>query len=108
MAALPISYTETNVTWENSEFNCDVFGYNIYYTSRNTGIRTTATVYGGDATEVTLQELEEGVIYDISVAALQTERELPEVGPVAGMRETFVPFIALLKYLTLGCLNLLV
>ncbi|XP_071811335.1 uncharacterized protein [Apostichopus japonicus] len=83
VAALPISYTETNVTWENSEFNCDVFGYNIYYTSRNTGIRTTATVYGGDATEVTLQELEEGVIYDISVAALQTERELPEVGPVA-------------------------
>ena len=84
MAANPVSSRTTNVTWDVSDVNCDVIGYNVYYYSQSSGQRSTSTVYGGDVSGVILNDLEVGVIYDISVAALQTDRELSEVGPVTG------------------------
>lgn len=84
VAAIPVSSRTTNVTWDVSDVNCDVIGYNVYYYSQSSGERSTSTVFGGDVSGVTLEDLEVGVIYDISVAALQTDRELSEVGPVTG------------------------
>lgn len=84
VAAAPATLTRTIVTWQVSNINCDVFGYNIYYYSQTSGMRNVSRVYGGDVNRFTLDDLEAGVIYDISVAALQMDRELPEVGPVTG------------------------
>lgn len=84
MDATPVLLTRMSVTWQISDVNCDVIGYNIYYYSQSSGMRSVSTVYGGDVNQFTLDDLEAGVIYDISVAALQTDREMPEVGPSTG------------------------
>ena len=80
--AVPISSTQTRVTWENSENNCDVIGYRIYYYSVTSETELSVTVYGGNETSVVVENLERYVIYEFSVAALQFNREMEKVGPI--------------------------
>ena len=86
VAATPISSTRTRVTWENSETNCDVIGYRIYYYSVTSETELSVTVYGGNETSVVVENLERYVIYEFSVAALQFNREMDKVGPIRSKR----------------------
>lgn len=75
-----ISSTEVNVTWATSEFNCDVFGYTIRFTRLSAGEVDYFYAHGGDTTFYVIDGLTPGFSYQVTVAGLQIDRELPEVG----------------------------
>ncbi|XP_072173176.1 uncharacterized protein [Diadema setosum] len=81
--ATAISWDTIRVTWDVSEFNCDVIAYFIYYLDTAVGgTPTSELIYGGGVTSYDIQGLWASTRYSVSVAAARTNAYLPAVDPV--------------------------
>lgn len=74
------SATQFTVTWVTSEFNCDVYGYTIRLRHIPSGEMHFYFASGGDTNYYVADGLRAGFTYQVTVAGLQIDRELPEVG----------------------------
>ena len=72
--------THVTVSWKSP--GDPVTGYVIYYQSEGGG-NSSDIVYGGETESHSLDCLESGVIYNISIVALSLHLPSPQVGPVA-------------------------
>lgn len=68
------------VNWKVSEVNCDVFGYTIRLRNIETEIVKAFYAHGGATNSLVADGLERDSTYQVTVAGLQIDRQLPEVG----------------------------
>ncbi|XP_041474924.1 uncharacterized protein LOC121423607 [Lytechinus variegatus] len=81
--ATAIAWDTVRVTWNVSEYNCDVVLYKIYYLDTFLGGKPEwALVYGGGVDSYDLTMLQPSTRYSITVAGERIDAELPQVGPV--------------------------
>ena len=68
------------MSWEVSEFNCDVFGYTIRVTDLVSQDVEVYYAHGGDTSSLIADGLQSQTTYQVTVAGLQIDRQLPQVG----------------------------
>ena len=72
--------TSITVSWQVSDVNCDVYGYTIRVTDVVSQAIEVYYAHGGDTSSVVADELQTQTTYQVTVAGLQIDRQLPEVG----------------------------
>ncbi|XP_071799733.1 uncharacterized protein [Asterias amurensis] len=84
VAATKVNDTIAHVTWDVSQYNCDVIGYRVYYEHYgNSQTNGSVQIDGGNSTEVYLP-LTPDMWWQIYVAAMKTDhQELDLVGPAS-------------------------
>ncbi|XP_070564554.1 cubilin-like [Ptychodera flava] len=77
-----LSPYDVHVTWNVSEYNCDVIGYRVRYRRYDwLGGYFYEYVAGGDSDEITLTNLESSTRYVVYVAGVTSRQRLSYVGP---------------------------